>query len=168
VTPFELQRLPSDDRVLFGAFGDVLLCVGVAQETADTFRTWERNLRGLMRAHPAGVGAIFVVQHAHRPPPGHREGMVGLMRVAGDKLIGAAVVLEASGFAGAAQRSVASLIIGAAGLTRTIRVFSGSTDAVAWLAPRVAVGQSAGELLSAARTLELAGRATVSQHVSPA
>lgn len=160
-----LKRLTSDDRVLFGLHRDVLICIGVGQETENTFHTWERHLRRHVREHPSGIGVLFIVQHPDKPPPGHREGMLRLMDIAKGHLQGAAVVLQATGFAGATQRSIASLLIGLAGLTRTARVFSRTDEAAPWLAMRMreavdatAIIESVEEMERAVEELKTTGR----------
>ncbi len=119
-----------------------------APEQMDSLAT---QMRASARLHAGGIAFLFIIRDsAALPPTSVRQRFEKMMREMQGKLKLLAVVIEGSGFASAAKRSVFTMISAQIVGKISLKVFAASPKACAWLAG-----------MSATQALELPPAATL-------
>jgi hypothetical protein len=114
----------SDSSMTFASWLNLLVLCSRAPEMDATFALVEQNIATLIRRHPRGVALLMVVLHHERAPDEYAQRAIAILKRFRPQILGAATVLEASGFAAAAQRALGTSIIGLTGMGRVLGVFN--------------------------------------------
>ena len=103
-------------------------------ETDASFALAEQNIASILRRHPRGIGILLVVLHSDRAPDNYAAKMLALLKRFRPQILSAAALIEASGFAAAAQRAVGTSVISLSGMGRLLGLFTTLEESTAFLA----------------------------------
>lgn len=129
----------------FGTWHNLLINVVVASETPECMEMFEDCGVRLIRQHQRGIGVLLVVTHGQKPPAGYADHMGRMLRGYRENILAVGAVLEAEGFAAAAQRSVGTGIAQLVGASDSIRIVQQLSDLTTWLTDRISIGAPAAD-----------------------
>ncbi|MEP7124939.1 MAG: hypothetical protein ABJE95_28680 [Byssovorax sp.] len=119
-----------------GRWNALFLGVWRGAASVHVVQEWGRQYESMAARCPGGFAALWLIE-AQAPPPdaeARRAFKQGSERL-GSSIRGIATVAEASGFAGAAIRSVMTALSNATSKRLDRRMFSSCRDASVWLSP---------------------------------
>jgi hypothetical protein len=135
--PAQIQALPSEPSVTFGAWLNLLVACSHHIESEQSFDLTERHMTSLIRRHPRGIGVLLIMLHSEPAPANYSDRALRILRTFRPQLLKISVVLEATGFAAAGQRALAHSIVMVSGMRGYITLHTDLGEAVAGLAQRM-------------------------------
>jgi hypothetical protein len=142
-----------DDALAVGAMGPVAGIFHCGPPTAGHIAAMRGQLKQLAAAYPSGIGLVFVIAETSGVPPVEvRDAATRMFQEAGSSLKLCAAILEGSGFAAAAKRSVFTLVSSSVFGTVKLKVFGAVPEGCLWLATesaRAGIGIQGGAELRA-------------------
>lgn len=134
--------------------GRILVYVADRPPETAHLRSFASYAKQHVRTHGTGVGYMLIAGDSSVPGAEIRGEIARLftsLLADGD---GFAIVLEAQGFVGSIQRSVATGLSLMTGYRDKMRIFASPVDAAAWLASATGAGGSAAEWATSVRALQ--------------
>jgi hypothetical protein len=134
VGPAQVTLMPSEAALACATWLNSFVVCSRTTETDASFALAEQNIATILRRHPRGIGILLLVLHSDRAPDNYAAKMLALLKRFRPQILGAAALIEASGFAAAAHRAMGTSVISLSGMGRVLGLFTSLEESTTFVA----------------------------------